>query len=95
VARHPVWGSLCFGGAVFLGMLLLPSLPEPRLLATPLWVGLTLAGGLLSGPVWVLFLRVDTRPLPAGQTKRPSPSWTPCGELKHSGHPLIPQTPQT
>jgi hypothetical protein len=71
VARHPVWGSLLFGGASFLGMLLIPSLREPRLLTTPLWVGLNLAGGLVSGPAWVLFLRHRYSPPPPRPDQAP------------------------
>jgi hypothetical protein len=57
VARHPVWGGLLIGGFYILWMLLLPSIREPRLLTTPLWVALTFAGGAAFGVTMVLYVR--------------------------------------
>lgn len=45
------------GGFCLLAMLLLPSIREPRLLTTPLWVALTFVGGTASGLIMVLYLR--------------------------------------
>ncbi len=55
--RHPVWGALFMGGFFFLWMLLLPSIREPRLLTTPLWVGLTFVGGFTFGVTMALYVR--------------------------------------
>ena len=52
------------GGFFFLGMLLLPSIREPRLLTTPLWVALTLVGGAASGLFMVLYLQRKHPPPP-------------------------------
>jgi len=45
------------GGFFFLWMLLLPSIREPRLLTTPLWVGLTFVGGFTFGVTMALYVR--------------------------------------
>jgi hypothetical protein len=45
------------GGFYILWMLLLPSIREPRLLTTPLWVALTFAGGAAFGVTMVLYVR--------------------------------------
>jgi hypothetical protein len=64
IARHPVRGGLLLGSLYFLGMLLLPSIREPRLLTTPLWVALTLVCGAAFGAIMVLYLRRRHPPAP-------------------------------
>jgi hypothetical protein len=71
VARHPVWGGLFIGGFYVLWMLLLPSIREPRLLTTPLWVALTFAGGAASGVTMVLYLRRKHPPPSARSDETP------------------------
>ena len=71
VARHPGWGGLLIGGFYFLGMLLLPSIREPRLLITPLWVVLTFAGGAAFGLIMVLYLRRTHPPPPPRPDEAP------------------------
>ena len=56
-AAHPFWTSLLMATAVFIGMVLLPSIREPRLLKTPLWLVIATVDGIASGPVIVLLLR--------------------------------------
>ena len=64
IARHPVRGGLLMGGFFFLGMLLLPSIRELRLLTSPLWVALTFVGGAASGLIMVLYLQRKHPPPP-------------------------------
>ena len=70
-ARHPVLGALFMGGFFFLGMLLLPSIREPRLLTTPLWVGLTFVGGVTFGVTMAMYLRRKHLPPSAQSDETP------------------------